>query len=211
MGLVIGLAMAGMLLALLWRARLARGAALQLVAAAMLLGLAGYALQGRVGLVGSPAAERVAAPLPPVMQRELAAEFYGEFNVATPWLGIANGYMARGDSAGAVATLTSAVRAYPRTSELWAALGNALVSHGGGRMSAAAELAYERSIKLAPRHPGPRFFYGLTLLQQGRVDDGLKLWRNLVAEASPGASWRPAMEARIAIVEGLRREPPGRS
>ena len=74
------------------------------------------------------AAERVAAALPPALPTALAAEFYGEFNVATSWLAIANGYMRRGNSEGAVATLTSAVRASPRTSELWIGLGNAMVT-----------------------------------------------------------------------------------
>lgn len=206
MGLLIGIAIAGVVLAILWRGRFAQGPALQLVAAALLLGLAGYALQGRVGLSGSPAAERPAKSLPPAMPIELAGEFYGRFNAATPWLAIANGYMLRGDSEGAVATLTSAVRAIPRSSELWIALGNALVTHNGGRPSPASELAYERSAFIAPRHPAPRFFYGLMLLQQGAVDRTLVLWKQVLAEAPPSASWRAGLAARMAMVETLRRQ-----
>lgn len=204
MGLLIGIAIAGLVLAILWRGRFARGPALQLVAAALMLGLAGYALQGRVGLPGRPAAERPAKSLPPAMPIELAGEFYGRFNAATSWLAIANGYMLRGDSEGAVATLTSAVRAIPRSSQLWIALGNALVTHNGGRPSPASELAFERSAYLAPRHPGPRFFYGLMLLQQGQVEPGLNLWKQVLAQAPPNASWRAGLAARIAVVEGLR-------
>ena len=209
MGLLIGIAIAGFVLAILWRGRFARGPALQLVTAALLLGLAGYALQGRVGLVGSPAAERPAKPLPPAMSIELAGEFYGRFNAATPWLAIANGYMTRGDSEGAVATLTSAVRAIPRSSELWIALGNALVTHNGGRSSPASELAFERSALIAPRHPAPKFFYGLMLLQQGEVERALVLWKQVLAGAPPNVSWRAGLAARIAMVEALsRREAP---
>lgn len=209
MGLLIGIGIAGLILAILWRGRFARGAALQLVAAALMMGLAGYALQGRVGLFGSPAAERPAKALPPAMPTELAGEFYGQFNAATPWLAIANGYMLRGDSEGAVATLTSAVRAMPRSSELWIALGNALVTHNGGRPSSASELAFERSAFVAPRHPAPRFFYGLMLLQQGEVDRALVLWRQVLAGAPADASWRTGLAARIAMIEALsRREAP---
>lgn len=205
MGLLIGMAIAGVVLTLLGRARLATGAGLQLIAAAMMLGLAGYALQGRVGLAGSPAAERMPVPLAPAMPRELAAEFYGEFNTATPWLAIANGYLARGDGAGAVATLISATRASPRTSQLWVALANALVAHGGGRSSPASDLAYEEARKLAPDHPGPRFFYGLTLLQQGQIEPGLTIWRRLLRDGPQNAGWRTNLTARIAIIEALQR------
>lgn len=205
MGLLIGSALAGLVLAVLWHTRLVRGAALQLLAAALLFGLAGYALQGRAGLAGSPAAERRPAPLPPAMPRELTAEFYGEFNAATPWIVIADGYMARGDGAGAVATLTSAIRASPRTSELWVALGNALVSHNGGRSSPASDLAFEKGIALAPEHPGPRFFYGLMLLQQGQVEPGLGLWRRLLQQAPTRAAWRVKLAERIAVVEQVQR------
>jgi cytochrome c-type biogenesis protein CcmH/NrfG len=40
-------------------------------------------------------------------------------------------------------------------------LGNALVLHADGMMTPAAELAFQRAAKLAPDHPGPKFFYGL--------------------------------------------------
>ncbi|HZF44300.1 MAG TPA: hypothetical protein VEZ48_12920 [Sphingomonadaceae bacterium] len=208
MGLIIGILLAAAVWLALRRTRALNGASLQLAAAALLIGLAGYSLQGRAGLVGSPAAELPRRPLPPVLQVELAGEFYGRFNVATPWIVIANGYMARGDGANAVTTLISAVRASPRNSELWIALGNGLVSQNGGRMSPAAQLAFAKSIDLAPQHPGPRFFYGLAMLQQGKVDQGLVLWKQILRDAPPGASWRPNLAARVAVVEQIRRVTP---
>ena len=203
MGLAIALALAALVLLVLWRLARLRGPGLQLLAAALLLGVAGYTLQGRAGLPGSPAAERPRASLPPALPLELAGEFYGRFNAATPWLIIANGYLQRGDSHGAVETLNSAVRASPKSSELWIALGNALVTHGGGRPSPASELAFQRSFALAPGHPAPPFFYGLMLLGQGEAGLALQLWRSLLAAAPADASWRPALAERIAAVEGL--------
>jgi hypothetical protein len=131
MGLIIGIVLAAVIWLALWRTRALNGASLQMAAAALLIGLAGYSLQGRASLAGSPAAERPARPLPPVLPVELAGEFYGRFNAATPWIVIANGYMVRGDGASAVTTLISAVRASPRNSELWIALGNGLVAQNG--------------------------------------------------------------------------------
>lgn len=209
MGLIIGILLAAAIwLALRWT-RALNGASLQLAAAALLMGLAGYSLQGRAGLAGSPAAERPSRPLPPVLPVELAGEFYGRFNVATPWIVIANSYMGRGDAASAVTTLISAVRAAPRNSELWIALGNGLVAQNGGRMSPAADLAFANSLSLAPQHPGPKFFYGLALLQQGKVDQGLGLWKQILRAAPSDVSWRPNLAARVATVEQIRKAPAG--
>ena len=208
MGLIFAILLAAAIWLALRRTRAMNGGSLQLAAAALLIGLAGYSLQGRAGLAGSPAAERPPRPLPPVLSVELAGEFYGRFNAATPWIVIANGYMARGEGANAVTTLISAVRAAPRNSELWIALGNGLVAQNRGRMSPAADLAFARSLSLAPQHPGPRFFYGLALLQQGKVDQGLGLWKQILRDAPPDVSWRPNLEARVEVVEQIRKADP---
>lgn len=203
MGIIIGLVLVGLVWFGLRRTQALYGPALQLAGAALLLGLAGYALQGRASLAGSPASERVPDAVPPVMPIEMASEFYGRFNGAYPWLVIANGYARRGDSGGAVATIESAVRARPRDSELWIALGNALTAHSGGRLSPAAELAFRRSAALAPRHPGPPFFYGVALLQQGRPDDTLALWRQAASLGPESAGWQQNLRLRTALVEEL--------
>ena len=105
MGLIVGAVLAASVWLVLWRTRGIGSAALQLVGAALLVGLAGYAMQGRVGLIGSPAAERPPHALPPAMTIPLADEFFGRFNGAYSWLAIANSFLARGNSGEAVATL----------------------------------------------------------------------------------------------------------
>lgn len=205
MGLILALALAGLVWLALWRTRRLERAGLQLVAAALMLGLAGYVMQGRAGLVGSPAAALPKRSLPPAMPIELAAQFYGQFNAATPWLVMANGYMNRGDGAGAVGILTGALKAQPRSSELWIALGNAIVGQNGGRSTPASDLAFERSAASAPLHPGPPFFYGLTLLQQGNAEAGLGEWKKSLALTPTGASWREPLAERVALVEQLAR------
>ena len=205
MGIAIGVLVATAAWFALRRAGVRQAAALQLTAAALLLGLAGYTLQGRPDLAGAPAGERPQKALPPVLPVELAGTFYGRFNAATPWIIIANGYMGRGDTANALATLNSGVRAAPRNSELWIALGNALIAHNGGRSSPASELAYQQSMALAPQHPAPRFFYGLALLQQGQAEQGLALWKEVLRDAPATASWRPDLLARVQVVESLMK------
>lgn len=204
MGLVIAAMLAALVWTTLWRTRKLGSAALQLVGAALLAGLAGYATQGRTGLFGSPAAERTPVALPPAMTIPLAEEFFGRFNGAYSWLVIANAFLARGNSGEAVATLASATRSAPRNAQLWIAYANALRIHSGGRISPASRLAFERSAVLAPEHPGPVFFFGLAVLQTGDVAAATAIWRDLLADAPEDARWRQPLAARIAVLEEVR-------
>lgn len=203
MGLILGAAVAGLVWLALWRTHKLNGASLQLLGAALLTGLAGYAYQGRTGLPGSPAAERVAPSLPPAMPITLAEEFFGRFTGAYPWLVIANAFLARGDSSEAVATLASAIKARPRDVQLWIAYANAIRIHGGGRISPAARLAFERSVELAPEHPAPAFFFGLALVQSGDVPGALIVWKQLAEKAPTSSPWGKALSAQIALLERL--------
>lgn len=204
MGLVIAAVLAATVWIILWRVRKLDAAALQLVGAALLAGLAGYAFQGRTGLIGSPSAERAPVSLPPAMPIPLAEEFFGRFNGAYSWLVIGNGFLARGNSAEAVATLASGIRNAPRNSQLWLAYANALRIHAGGRISPASRLAFERAALLEPEHPGPAFFFGLAVLQTGDVEGALVIWRDLRSTAPEGTRWREALAARIAILEAVK-------
>lgn len=204
MGLIVGAALAVVTWTMLWRTRRLSRAALQLSGAALLVGLAGYAFQGRAGLIGSPAAERAPQPLPPAMAIPLAEEFFGRFNGAYTWLVIANSFLARGDSSEAVATLASATRAAPSNAQLWIAYANAVRIHSGGRISPAARLAFEKSAELAPQHPGPAFFFGLAVLQTGDIDGTLVVWKDLLAKAPASAPWGNALATRIAILEQVQ-------
>lgn len=211
MGLIVACIVAGFAWLVLWRTKRLNGAALQLAAAALLVGLAGYALQGRSGLLGSPASDRGARPLPPIIPTDIAEAFFGRFNGAYPWLVIGNSYMRRGDSANGVAAMQSGLRARPDDPELWVGLGNALSLHAGGTIPPAARLAYERAMAVAPAHPGPPFFYGTALLRQGEVEPAVVMWKRAIAFAPAGAPWAGGLNNRIALLERLRAEPPRRS
>ncbi len=194
----IGLAL--LLAATLGLLRLAglRGTTLQLAAAALLFGAAGYALQGRASLGESPGTVAAAAvPLPLTGARRA---FYGQFNRAERWMIIAEGYAARGDTGSAAGVLQSAVRAHPDDALLWIGLGNALFDHSQA-LTPAARLAYDRALKLAPAYPGPRFFLGLALARSGDRDGALALWKPILADAPPTAGWRPLVEGAIATLE----------
>jgi cytochrome c-type biogenesis protein CcmH len=186
--------------ALLWALRV-RGAMLQLSAAALLFGSAGYAVQGETGLAGSPrSAGQRAAPVP---LTKLRHAFFGTFGPTEHWLVISESYASRGDTEQAAKALTAAVREHPRDPLLWVGLGNALTDHAG-ILTPAGQLAFSRAAELAPGHPAPPFFLGLALVRSGDPQDGVVLWQKLLADTPADASWRPLVEDAIRAVQAPR-------
>ena len=198
-GWIVILALAGLALVGLWRfARLDRSG-LQLVASALLLAMAGYAWQGSPGLAGRPTRPPAEAALerPDGGIPELRRQMFGRFNTSDRWLILADSYQRRGDTRSAVGAARSGLRAHPRNATLWVGLGNALIAHADGLLTPASELAYRRAIALAPNHPGPKFFFGLALAQNGKLDDAERLWVQALAQAPPTVEWRPVVEQQL--------------
>lgn len=204
MGWVVMLVLAGGIGFVLWRLGGFRGAPLQLLAAAMLLAMAGYAWQGKPGLGSQPKAIEARQQLADTPFATLRGRFVERFDYASRWLNMADSYQRRGDTKSAVAIIRSGLRKQPNNATLWTGLGNALVLHGGGTMNPAAELAYRRAMVLAPHYPAPRFFYGMSLVQTGDIEGGERVWRGLLATAPPKAGWRPVVEERLALIDQLR-------
>ena len=175
-----------------------RSGLLQLGAAALLFGAAGYAWQGRPGL---PAASTTrTAKAPPIPLTRLRHAFYGDFTGSESWLRMSEGLASRGNLADASGILETAVRRHPNDPQLWVGLGNALVDQAGV-MTPPAELAYGRAIELTPDYPAPRFFLGLALARSGNRNGALMLWRSVLADAPANASWRPLVEDAITAID----------
>ena len=171
-----------------------RGAALTASAAALLLGGAGYAIQGSPDLRGAPALGIAAHDIFPLTEARHA--FFGNFTPAESWLRMSDALARDGQSEDSVGILENAVKRYPGDPQLWIGLGNALVDHARG-MTPAAELAYRRAEQVAPGHPAAPFFYGLALARSGDRDGALKLWRAILAAAPKNAGWRPLAEKGV--------------
>jgi len=187
--------------------------ALQFLAAALLLALAGYSWQGRPGFEGAPKRPAERQQLPDSEFAKSREDMLGRFDRAWYWMNMADGFQRRGDTEGAARVLQTAVRRNPRNADLWVGLGNALVIHGGGAMSPAAQLAFGRAAALAPDHPGPPFFYALALAQGGNYDEAERIWRGQLANAPAGADYRRLIEERLQALEQARamgRIPPAR-
>lgn len=207
MGWVLILLLGSAVLLGLWKfARLDR-AALQYLAAALLIAMAGYAWQGRPGLIGRPLPPPVRGEVPDSEFAGARGDLLGQFDNAARWLTIADSYHRHGDTQNAAGVIRAGLRQHPRDPDLWVGLGNALVIHADGMMTPAAELAFQRATQIAPQHPGPKFFYGLALAQGGKLDEAERIWRALLADAPADASWRPMVEERLLMVEQARGVP----
>lgn len=184
-------------------------AARPLAGAAVMLGLAGYALQGSPSLPGKPvavAAEPEGFGDVLTDQRQGMADRFGP---AAQWLGLSDGFARTGKTELAAQTLEKGLEKYPDNVDLWVGLGNALTAHGGGMMSPAAALAFDEAARRDPSHPAPPFFAGLALAQGGDLKGAEAVWSQLLARSPADAPWRPDLEMRLAqLRQALGPQPP---
>lgn len=200
MGWVAMLLLAGAVLIGLWRWVRRDMGALQFLAAALLIALAGYAWQGRPGLDGAPKARGADERRPASDFAQLRRPLLGEFTPAGAWLTAAEALTQTGSTESAVNMIRGRLEQSPRSMELWLGLGDALIQHAGGMLTPAAEMAFNRAAQSAPDHPAPRFFYGLALARNGQIEPAQAYWREVLAMPQTNDQWRDmvAQAQRIA-------------
>ncbi|WP_066548068.1 MULTISPECIES: tetratricopeptide repeat protein [unclassified Sphingomonas] len=186
--------------ALLWLCGAPR-ALTMILAAALVLGAAGYAWQGRPTLADSP---RTAQARQLEMEPGLVA-----FRAAI--LGTRNrGAFSTADAAilagrpdEAVAVLIRAVQRAPDDFAVWTALGTAYAINDNQQMSPAASFAFARAVRLAPREPGPPFFLGLALVNAGELEAARAAWARALALSPRDAPYRRDIEERVRLLDGF--------
>ena len=174
------------------------------VCAALLLGLAGYALQGSPAQPGAPKAPAAqnkgnGQALVAARQQLRASGAQG----TSSWLVIGDAMARNGQYADAASVLLGAVEKNPKDAEGWLALGNALVGHSEGALTPAAFYAYQRAATAQPAHPGPPFFLGLALAQSGRLNEARAMWAELLARSPKQAPWRADLAERLARLDAF--------
>jgi cytochrome c-type biogenesis protein CcmH len=196
MGFVWLALLALLTVALLWAMKL-RGSLLTLAAAAIAFGCAGYAIQGRPNLAGSPRESARRAPPMPLSGARHA--LMGQFDGADAWLNMAEALASRGNTEDAANLLRTQVSRYPNDYKLWVGLGNALTDHAR-TLTPSARFAFRRAAELAPGYPAPPFFLGLAEARSGNPQEAVRLWQGILADAPADASWRPMIEDGLLLM-----------
>lgn len=206
MGWLIFGALALVAAGLLWRfGRLPKGG-IELVAAALFLAVAGYAWQGSPGLPGKPTPAPEDAKVPDSAFALERDKLLNRFGADADILGAADAFHRQGLNLYAIGLIKGALEKRPNSPDLWVGLGNAMVIHGGGLMSPAAQLAFQRAEAIAPDHPGPPFFMGLAYAQAGQFDRAESVWRALLDRSPANAPFRPELEQRLIEIEQMKRQ-----
>lgn len=174
------------------------------VGAALLVGIAGYAIQANPAQPGAPktAAQQVSsdgAALVKARQQLAQAGSSG----ANSWMVIGDALARNGQYADAASVLLGAVRHDPNNADGWLAVANSLVSHAEGTLSPAAIYAYRRAGSVNPDHPGPPFFLGLALAQNGRLEEARQIWADLLANSPKDAPWRTDLADRLTRLDAV--------
>ena len=175
------------------------------IGAALLLGIAGFALQARPAQPGAPKvveekSSNSGAALIAARQQLARGDNAGAVN---QWMVIADGLSRNGQFGDAAGVVLGAVEQDPRNADAWLSLANNLVAHAQGAVTPAALYAYRRATLADPQHPGPPFFMGLALIQNGRMEEGRALWAGLLASSPTSAPWRADLSARLAQLDAL--------
>ena len=174
------------------------------ILAALVFGLAGYALQGRPELAGTPreAQERALGDPETAIALRHALAGAGASSDSSA-LVTADAFARHGQNAEAAGILLGAVDKQPKDAQAWLALGNALVAHADGALTPAALYAYRRADAAVPNQPGPAFFLGLALAQNGRFAEARAHWGRAMAYSPPDAPWKPELARNMARLDRL--------
>ncbi|WP_420383587.1 tetratricopeptide repeat protein [Novosphingobium sp.] len=175
----------------------------EITGAALLFGLAGYAVQGHPGVPGVPKAavenQRIADATMLQMRQQMGARF----SENQSWLLVADALVRQGQFRASADFLSHAVSLHPNDPDLWVALGNSLTGHSDGTITPAAKYAFDRAARINPAHPGPPFFEGMALVQSGHLAQGRAMWADLLKRSPPDAAFHADLAARLARLDQL--------
>jgi cytochrome c-type biogenesis protein CcmH/NrfG len=177
------------------------------LAATLVLGMAGYAWQGRPSLPDAPAQVQKAKGEAAAGLIEMRAAMDARFSNAKSYLITSDAFSREGNYRFAALYLQSGLRRYPDNAELWGALGLQLMLASEGTLSVPAKFAFDRARALNPKLPTPGYFEGLSALFDGRPADTVKSWQAVLAVAPDQAEWKPKLERQLnALTSGIQAE-----
>jgi cytochrome c-type biogenesis protein CcmH/NrfG len=169
--------------------------------AALFLGAAGYAWQGRPGQAAAPAKPRVdAVPIEPeaIMLRE---RLMGRYTADTAYIVASDAMLRAGDKRAAAQVVLGGVRALPRSFILWTQLGSNLVMLDGDQISPAAKLAFGRAFQLAPEHPAPPYYAGIAYVRAGDLPAARRMLARAVSLSPEGMDYRTTIANQLKVLD----------
>lgn len=178
----------------------------QVAAAAVLLGMTGYALQGRPSLPPASAQPIEANAAGATQLVEIRADMDESFGSAKRWLVTADSFAKQGDYPLSAAYIQSGLRSDPQNADLWSALGLQLMLASEGQMSPPAVLAFDKARAIRPNYPAPYYFAGLARLFAGDLDGAILLWEKTVSLATPKAKWKTRIESQLQAAKALQAQ-----
>lgn len=118
------------------------------------------------------------------------------------WDVVAPVYMRVGKPREAANAYQNAIRLLGPSVRRMTDLGEALTVANNGVVSADARGAFEQAIKLDQTAVKPRFFLALALGQEGKKEDAIAAWQDLLNGADPREPWVPVARQELAALGG---------
>ena len=190
---------------LVWNVRSSKGL-WQIAAAVVLLGMTGYALQGRPTTPSSPAKPLAASEVAATELLDIRADMDQSFGSAKRWLVTADSFTKQGDYTLSASYIQAGLRKDPNNPDLWSALGLQLMLASEGQMSPPAQLAFDKARAIRPNYPAPYYFAGLARLFAGDLDGAILLWEKTMSLATPQAKWKARIESQLQAAKALQAQ-----
>ncbi|MFM2411345.1 MAG: hypothetical protein RL481_2173 [Pseudomonadota bacterium] len=207
MGWIIAFALAVLAFAAILRSVPERRKLWPAVAAALVLGLAGYAWQAQPGLASAPAKPLAAELQTAEALIAMRADMDANYGSAKQWLITADSYARDGNYRFAAAYIEAGLRQHPRNGDLWAGLGVVLLLAGDVQMSPPAEMAFAKAREYGPLNRSPDYFKGLIAFFEGRPANTIAIWQKLIDNAPDKAIWVPKLESQLSVLKNSTSSP----
>ncbi len=165
-----------------------------------------YLWRGNPGMPDLPLAKRMADAAQrndiAVMVRKVEERLAARPDDLEGWKVIAPVYVRLGQIDKAIVAYRNAIRLSKPDADLYNGLGEALVIKAEGRITPEARRAFEKALKLSPGNPMSRYYLAQAAIQDGKVQEGLKALKALLADLPQDSGARHVIQQQIARLEG---------
>ncbi|BCH33990.1 hypothetical protein MesoLjLc_59200 [Mesorhizobium sp. L-8-10] len=114
------------------------------------------------------------------------------------WDVLAPVYLRMGRFADAVGAYHAAIRLEGSTAARESGLGEAMASAADGVISDEAEAAFNRALRLEPDYPKARFYLATAMAQDGKLQEAVAAWREMLVKLPADSPWRVPVEQAVA-------------